>query len=595
MDNKLQKATELCNSQEFDKAEAMLVDILKEDKNNSEAWRILAQIHWNHQNLPNKAYDELIEALRCDPKNISALILMGNLLSKEQKDMEHGMEYYDKVLEYYPDNALAINNIAGIYMQQKEYDKAITCFKRALSLDDKAINSYYGLGLCYYRSGRMEDAFEICHQGLLKTTDRPENPNVQEQLTKMFLTVASELAKTINVYNIWAGIKDELEDVDHIPIRFEEDKELKIYAKLEYAITHGKKEHVIKYNPDRHFVDHLFIHEMMHLKMEQKATKAGKGKVVIGTDNTKAAFNRRYLKFMKNTHKNLPPQELSKIMTQLADGLNLQLMNCPLDLLVEHNIYTTYKQVRPLQLLSLYNTEMENIKNIQAASNANYFPREIVKANKIMILVSSIHFKDMYGIDLIKNYHPTKAEYDQAMDLYDEYKAYVDTFKDGDEYEMLEYFVSSLNMEELIALQDEKEYASMLVPEKRKEPLSDAEVDVENARFALDHQDGANATETMMMSMYMLGAMETFDKMTKEEVHNVAIEIATVGMTGISPKGKYSINSFPGKEFGGYQFLAYYYVSFARAIPHMLKSLELPFDKAYESALQLYNNKYGKK
>lgn len=585
---------ELCNSQEFDKAVTVLEEILKDNKDNSEAWRVLAQIHWNHQNLPDKAYDELIEALRCDPKNIWALILMGNLLSKEHNDKEHAKEYYDKVLEYYPDNALAINNLAGTYMQQGEFDKAIPCFKRALALDSKSVNSYYGLGLCYYRTGELEDAFETCHQGMLKTSDRPENPNVKEQLAKLFLTVAGELAKTINVYNIWAGIKDELEEVDHIPIRFEEDRNLKIYAKLEYAITHGKKEHVIKYNPDRQFVDHLFIHEMMHLKMGQKATKAGKGKVVTSTEQTKAAFYRRYFKFMKNSHKYLSSQEMSKIMTQLADGLNLQLMNCPLDLLVEHNIYATYKQVRPFQLLSLYHTELDNIKNVQSADKGNVFPREIIKANKIMILVSTLHFKDMYGLDLIKNYHPTKAELDQAMDLYDEYKAYVETFKDGDEYELLEYFVSSLNMEELIALQDEKEYAAALGREEKKEPLSDQEVDVENARFALDHQDGANATETMMMSMYMLGAMEEFDKMTKEEVHNVAIEIATVGINGISPKGKYSINSFPGKEFSGYQFLAYYYVSFARAIPNMLKKLGLPFEKAYESALQLYNNKYGK-
>lgn len=519
---------------------------------------------------------------------------MGNLLSREHNDKEHAKEYYDKVLEYYPDNALAINNLAGTYLQQGEFDKVVQCFKRALALDGNSVNSYYGLGLCYYRTGKLEEAFETCHQGMLKTSDRPENPNVKEQLTKLLLTVADELAKTINVHNIWAGIKDELEEVDHIPIRFEEDRNLKIYAKLEYAITHGKKEHVIKYNPERQFVEHLFIHEMMHLKMGQKATKAGKGKVVTGTEQTRGAFYRRYYKFMKNSHKYLSSQELSGIMAQLADGLNLQLMNCPLDLLVEHLIYATYKQVRPFQLLSLYHTELENIKNVQNADKGNIFPREVIKANKVMILVSSIHFKDMYGLDLIKNYHPTKAELDQAMDLYDEYKAYVDTFKDGDEFELLEYFVSSLNMEELIALQDERVYAAALGREERKEPLSDQDVDVENARFALDHQDGANTTETMMMSMYMLGAMEEFDKMTKEEVHHVAIEIATVGINGISPKGRYSINSFPGKEFGGYQFLAYYYVSFARAIPNMLKSLGLPFEKAYESALQLYNNKYGK-
>lgn len=37
MDNKLQKAMELCNSQEFDKAVTVLEEILKGDKDNSEA------------------------------------------------------------------------------------------------------------------------------------------------------------------------------------------------------------------------------------------------------------------------------------------------------------------------------------------------------------------------------------------------------------------------------------------------------------------------------------------------------------------------------------------------------------------------------
>ena len=120
------------------------------------------------------------------------------------------------------------------------------------------------------------------------------------------------------------------------------------------------------------------------------------------------------------------------------------------------------------------------------------------------------------------------------------------------------------------------------------------EVDRANAEFALNHQDGADPTETMMMSMYMLGAMEYFDTLESRDVHRIALEIAMVGVTGIHPKKKYSIKSIPGKEFGGYQFLAYYYVSWARAIPEKLDALGLPFSKAYESALQMYNAKYGK-
>ena len=515
MENKLQKALELCNSQEFEKAETLLQQFLKEDPQNSEAWRVLAQVHWIHMRKPEKAYDELIEALRCNPKNMWALILMGNLLSKEHDDKEHAMEYFDKVLEYYPDNDVAVNNVGGVLLQQEEYEKAIPYFERSISLDGTSANYHYGLGMCYYKLGKLKEAFDACHQGLLKSKDKPENPNAREQLTKLFLSVASEYAKTINVINVWTGIKDELEDVDHIPIRFVEDKNLDLYAKMEYALTHGTKEHVIRYNPDKQFVDHMFIHEMMHLKMGQKATKANRGKVVVGTRSTKSAFYRRYQTYMKRALRNMPSAELDHLMNKLADSLNYQLMNYPLDLFVEHLIFSTYKVVRPLQLVSLFHTEVDNINTAQNAFKDGYFPPEIARANKVMNMVTSLHFKEMYGIDLIKNYHPTKFELDMAKDLYDEFKAYLRTYKDGDEYEMLEYFVETLKMDDLLELQDETAYANALsnvsydIPE---ENLSDEDIDVENAKFALEHQDGADDTETQMMAMYMVGAMEQFDK-----------------------------------------------------------------------------------
>ena len=598
MENKLQKALELCNSQEFERAEGLLQEFLKEDPQNSEAWRVLAQVHWIHMHEPEKAYDELIEALRCNPKNMWALILMGNLLSKEHNDMEHAKDYFDKVLEYYPDNDLAVNNIGGIFLQQEEFEKAIPYFERSISLDETSANYHYGLALCYYKLGKMKEAFDSCHQGLLKSKDKPENPNAREQLTKLFLNVASEYAKTINVINVWTGIKDELEDVDHIPIRFVEDRNLDLYAKMEYALTHGAKEHVIRYNPDKQFVDHMFIHEMMHLKMGQKATKANKGKVVVGTTATKSAFYRRFHKYMKRALRNMPSAELDHLMNKLGESLNYQLMNCPLDLFVEHIIFSNYKQVRPLQLVSLFHTEIDNINTAQKAFKDGYFPPEIARANKVMNLVTSLHFKEMYGIDLIGNYRPTKSELDMAKDLYDEFKAYLRTYRDGDEFEMLEYFVETLRMDDLLELQDEKVYANALtsvsydIPE---ENLSDEDIDAENARFALEHQDGADEMETKMMAMYMVGAMEEFDKKTHQEVKAIAFEIATVGMAGINPKGKYSIKSVPGKEFGGYQFLAWYYVSIARVMPEMLGQLGLPYDKAYEMALGIYNSMKGKK
>ena len=603
MQEKLQHALDLCNKNKFDEALPILEEITKTDPKNSEAWRTLAQLHWFHQHDPEKAYNELIEALRCEPSNIWALVLMGNLLTKEKNDVEHAKQYYDKVLEFHPDNAIAINNIGATYMEVKDYEAALPYLQKALTIDDTYANSYYGLALCYYKLGRLADAFDICHKGALKSSERPENPAVREELIKLYVTVAKELSDQTNYINVWKGIKDELEAVDHVNIRITEDKTLNVHAKMEYAPLHAAKEHVIRYNPEKNFVEHLFIHEMMHLKMNQQATKAKKAKAVISSENTRKAFNKRYLAFMKKKHSHIPASEMNKVIAGLADGLGLQLMNCPLDLFVEHMIYKDYEIVRPIQMLSLFHMEQDNINAVKQAATNGFFPKEIVSANKVMNIATSMHFMDMYGINLIGQYQPTKQEYEHAKDLYEEFKAYLNTYNPGDEYEMLEYFVESFNMEDLVEIINESEVTAGMkadlsmkgdLQDLAEGALSEEDADVANAQFALNHQDGADATETMMMSMYMLAAMEYFDKLTGQDVHRIALEIAMVGVTGIDPKKKYSIKSVPEKEFGGYEFLAYYYVSWARAIPHMLNKLGLPFSKAYEAALQMYNAKYKK-
>ena len=603
MQDKLQYALDLCNKHKFDEALPILEEIIKIDPQNSEAWRTLAQVHWFYQHEPEKAYDELIEALRCNPKNIWALVLMGNLLTKEKDDVDHAKQYYDKVLEFYPDNAIAINNIGATYMERKDYEGALLYMEKALAIDDSYANSYYGLGLCYYKLGRFEEAFNVCHKGALESSDRPENPAVREELVKLYITVAKDYADKTNYINVWKSIKDELEAVDYLNIRITEDKKLNVHAKMEYAPLHAAKEHVIRYNPEKDFVEHLFIHEMMHLKMNQQATKAKRGKAIVSSEATRGAFKKRYLKFMQKTHSHIPTSELDKILFGLADGLGLQLMNCPLDLFVEHMIYTDYQIARPIQMLSLFHMEQDNINAVKKAAENGFFPKEIVYANKVMNIVTSMHFKDIYGINLIGQYHPTKQELAHAKDLYEEFKAYLNTYKAGDEYEMVEYFVQSFNMEDLIEIIDENQVTAGMksdfsmrsdLKDLADDALSAEEVDVANAQFALNHQDGADPTETMMMSMYMLGAMEYFDTLDPHNVHRIALEIAMVGVTGIDPQKKYSIKSIPDKEFGGYQFLAYYYVSWARAIPDKLAHLGLPFSKAYDSALQMYNAKHKK-
>ena len=72
----------------------------------------------------------------------------------------------------------------------------------------------------------------------------------------------------------------------------------------------------------------------------------------------------------------------------------------------------------------------------------------------------------------------------------------------------------------------------------------------------------------------------------------IAYEIAFLGVSGIDPHKKgYHVASIPNKEFNGYQLFAYYYVSWAIAMPEKLETLNLPFKKAYSLALQIFNKK----
>ena len=199
----MQQVLDLCNKSEFDKALPLLEEIVKKDPENSEAWRVMAQIHWNHMHLPDKAYDELIEALRCEPKNIWALVLMGNLLTKEKNDIVHAKQYFEKVLEYHPDNAIAINNIGATYMEANDYENALPYMEKTLELDDSYSNAYYGLALCYYKLERLEDSFKICHQGALKSVDRPENPAVRQELLKLYLTILAFDLRRQKRFKFW--------------------------------------------------------------------------------------------------------------------------------------------------------------------------------------------------------------------------------------------------------------------------------------------------------------------------------------------------------------------------------------------------------
>lgn len=599
---KLDKSVLLCQNGEFKKAEKLLLELTKECPLNSEAWRLLAQIHMQ-ENKIDQCMDELISSLHADPKNKWALILMGNVLTRNLNKKAEAEVYYLTALKYYPDDDIALNNVAGIYLENEDYDSARPLFEKIIKNKPTYLNAYYGLALTYYRQDKYMEAFNVCHEGMLKGQSHMENPGVREELSKLYLTTAKNASDEIDGKKIWEGIRDELNEMDPTEIVFEEEHNSMVSAHLSNARTTGKGKHRVKYNPDKPYITHLFVHELTHLRMSILAHKDGKDMVLSYNDEDRKTFNKRFGSFFRKSLKNLPEYQCKEFIDKIHQGIGTQLMNCPLDLFVEEYIYNNYPMLRPVQLLSMFTMEQEAINAATSKDVEKVYPHAIVHANRVMNACTSMHLKRLYGLDFI-NYHKlSNQDIMQAKDLYEEYLAYHD-YKPGEEYELCEYFEESLGLDDIGTMLSEEEFAEIQNREKMRDFFIDSEEEKKaqaekateaNKDFAERHKDGADPAQTMMMQMYMLGAMEYLDTVDVDKLTTIAQEILITGTKGISPEGKYSIPSIPGKEFGGWQFLAYYYVSVKRAFPQLIDKLGLPFKTAYEGALALYNMRGKKK
>lgn len=604
--------TALCKKRQFKEAHSRLELFLKKHSRHSEGYRILAQMEMEAGNI-DKAIDIDIEALRCDPKNIWALILMGNLYSKYKDNYEIGRTYYDSVLKYSPDNFIAINNVAALMMENEDYISAIPLFEKSLEGDKKYANAYYGLAVCYYNQSENQKAFDTALKGCLLADIRSENPQVMDELHKILLASAHAVVESTNYMNVVLGIKDEIEMTYHQKIEIEEDDTLDLSAKLEYGPTHHRDFHLIKYNPKKPFMEHLAIHEMMHLQMNLEADKVNTNKVIISNNDNVIAFRTKYAAWIKKLVNRFEHSKAMNLVEQIHRGYMLQVMNCPLDLFVEKRMYDKYPIVRAIQLLSLMEQETYNIKAIKGSENSKFVPLDIVQNSKVMNIVTSMHFEHLFGLRFYQEYKPTRAQFDQAKDFYDEFLAY-DDYKPGEEYELVEYFMDSLHAERFMSILPLSDYFDDSFDRMEKtKAMRDAalgedapvggnsfdglteEQKKNQDDFYAQNKDGEDPMKTMMMSMYMLGALEYFDGMDKMEIKKIAFEIAMIGTTGISPdkKSGYKVPSIPEKDFGGYQLLAYYYVSWALAIPEMLASLGLPFDTAWATAQEMWKKKKG--
>ena len=78
---------------------------------------------------------------------------------------------YNKILEIDPNHSPTLNNIAVIFINLKDYQKAKECFEKAIKIDPNYANAHYNLGNIFKELGENQKAKE-CFEKAIKI-----NPN----------------------------------------------------------------------------------------------------------------------------------------------------------------------------------------------------------------------------------------------------------------------------------------------------------------------------------------------------------------------------------------------------------------------------------
>ena len=583
------KTVDLCEKGKYSEAKPILQKLIQQNPGNSDFHRIMGQI-LSEEGNQDEAIDCLIDALRWDSKNAWALIMMGNIFAKFKNDIPTAMKYYDQAVIANPNESIAINNIGGNLLQQGKIEEAKKYFYQALKINDSYPNSHFALGMIAEIENDLQSAF----YSTIKAIKLNKNTDILfENSVNQALQIAKKIISTdvgVNIYNIY---KHKLEFESGTEIDIIDDLGISTAAKIEFAEIHKRSKHIIKYKSSYPAVEHLIIHELAHLDFVIEARKEELNMLFVSNQNDKKQFINKLEPTIKKLKKlGISEETIANQCSNLFEGINQQIFNTPIDLFIEDFIFRKYSEIQPFQFISLYSLLQEGIKSVTDKQIVDLFQPDIISKSKIYNIVNSLQFKDLYGIDFIKEYNATQAELKMAKGFYDEYLQYKDDRQAGEEYELIQHWAEDLKLEKNFELINENIYRTKrtdvdsILDSIEKDPFDIETKDPFKEREMEKFQKTqAELGTNMAVVMYMVDALQYFKKLTTEEIKKIALEIALQGIQGYSPdKKNYILNTIPDKTFTGYHILAYYYVSWSLAIPDMISELHLPYEKEYEIA-----------
>ena len=523
--------------------------------------------------------NQLIDVLRLDPKDTWGYVLMGNTYLKHDEDPDSAEPFYKKAYDLAPNDPYLLNNYAALKAKRQQFTEAQKLFERAIAENPNYPNSYFGLAHVLLLQDRQKAAIST----LESLFAQPESSDIRsapvyDQARVMFRTVHQQIAE--RDHNLAMAFIEErrkvVESVTGFPVEVVLDDALQgVTAKTQLAWKHDRTHHRIIYRQNHpSVVPHLLAHELEHILLEHEARTAGKNKLFVTTESTtEKAVESLGEERWKLRQSGVPAEEANRITHQWVSGLSNQLFNCPLDMVIEYRVHQKYPSLRSYQFASLLATQMENAQVVTDKDIKKLVPRKIYQANVAMNASYALFTDWLYGgaTEYAKPYRGVNI-FATGERLFQKWMAAMEGgLPAGSEYSLIESFAEVLGLESWFELRDDKQ-----------EP---------------DSPQGTTNPELLKAKepatvMYLVAALERFERMAIEDIQSIAFEIGLLGSTGIdftTGDRRYSLKSIPNEQFSGLQLLTLMYVGFKKLDSSVDTGLD--FEVAYKSALAFYREK----
>lgn len=583
------KTVALCEKGKFDEAKVILEKLIHKNPSNSEYHRILGQI-LSEQGNQDEAINALIDALRWNSSNGWALMMMGNIFARHKNDLSTAMKYYDQAILANKADHITLANVAYLLFQENKLEDAKKYALEATKIKENYPNTHFILSLIAEKENDLYSAFNSTIQSIKHSKS---SEVLYQNALKQAFDIANKIAGDFDGEKIFFTYRSQLEAEGGIEIDIFKDDEIQTAAKIEFAERHNRDKHIVKYKSNYPAVEHLVMHELVHLDFVIQARKEKLNQVFISTQKNKQDFIQTIQPaIQKLKSMGLDDTVINNFSDGVFNGMNLQTYNTPIDVFIEDLLHKEYAELRSYQFLSLFNLMQEAVKAVTDKRILDIVPEVVISKSKTYSLVNAMQFKELFGINLIAEFNATNSEIQQAEKFYKEFLEHRENRKPAEEFEFIKHWAQDLGLDNYFELENEAKFESKsniddFLSKLQQDPfgLEEEEDPFQKREMEKFQKHQEEIGTNMAIVMFMVDALQYFKDKPLENIKKIALEIAMLGTMGIDPNKKdYIISNIDGKRFSGNQVLSYYYISWALAMPEQVQHLGLDFGKEFELA-----------